>query len=173
MGVRKKGRHKLDVEGRAFLWYVKQDCDSDAYILHVLSDDKRFVVLYKLQQQEPNRYLTVLGKEFGRVRGTGNCWRRFHCPAWENDGVITPSSVRRLIDWSQQTDVRTEEVDCAGLPLPLGGCCTSCANDLRGMVPIDSVSCPKCGHLIAERLELTGPALRSSQGEGAEAGAST
>jgi hypothetical protein len=152
MSVRKKGRHKLDVEGRAFVWYVKQDDDSNAYILYVLSDDKRFFVKYMLQAQDARRYLIVVGKEFGRVPGTGNCWRRFRCPAWENNGLITPSSVRKLIDWSQQTNMLTEEVDCAGLPLPLGGCCTSCAYDLRGMVPIDSVSCPKCGHVIAERL---------------------
>ena len=104
MGVRKKGRHKLDVEGRAFLWYVKPDDDSAAFILHVLSDDKRFIVQYKLLQQEARRYLTVIGKEFGRVPGTGNCWRRFRCPAWEKDGVITPSSVRKLIDRLEPTD---------------------------------------------------------------------
>jgi hypothetical protein len=151
MGVRKKGRHKLDVEGRLFLWYVKPDDDSPGLILHVLSDDKRFLVQYELLQQEDRRHLTVIGKEFGRVSGTGNCWRRFRCPAWEKGGVITPASVRELIDWSQQTNVRTEEVDYAGLPLPLGGCCTSCEYDLRGNVRVDSASCPKCGHVIAER----------------------
>ena len=155
MGARKKGRHKLDVEGRAFIWYVKPDDDSAAFILHVLSDDKRFIVRYELLQQEARRHLTVIGKEFGRVSGTGNCWRRFRCPGWEKDGVITPSSVRNLVDWSQQTNVATQEVDCAGLPLPIGGCCTACGYDLRGNVPVNSVSCPKCGHVIAERAGIT------------------
>jgi hypothetical protein len=151
MGARKKGRHKLDVEGRSFQWFVKQDEDSAAFLLHVISDDKRFIVQYKLAQQERQRYLTVIGKEFGRVSGTGHCWRRFCCPAWENGGVITPSSVRKLNDWSQETNVSTEEVDSAGLPLPLGGRCISCGYDLRGNVPVDSVTCPKCGQVIEER----------------------
>lgn len=163
MGARKKGRQKLDVEGRKFLWYVKQDDNSAAYVLHVLSDDKRFIVQYELNQPASFRYLTVLGKEFGRVSGTGNFWRRFQCPAWENNGAITSSSARRLIDWSQQSDVRTVEVDSAGLPLPLGGCCTSCGYDLRGILSIDASTCPKCGEEISERvdsqqLNFSGPA---------------
>jgi hypothetical protein len=117
MGTSKKKRSKLNIEGRLFLWYVKQDDDSDSYILHVISDDKRFVVHYYLQQPEHHRYLIVLGKEFGRVSGTGDCWRRFRCPTWENNGAITPSSVKRLIEWSQHSDSTTEEVDYAGLPI--------------------------------------------------------
>src|SRR5262245_14654175 len=151
MAGRKKGRRKLTVGDRLFVWYVADDPESGGMVLHVISEDKRFIARYDLSQTETRRFLTILGKEFGRVQGTGNCWRRFRCPAWENDGVIAPSSVRSLIDWSQQTHAHTIEVDCYGLPLPPGGCCTKCKFDLRGMVPTDCVSCPKCGQVIAER----------------------
>jgi hypothetical protein len=114
MGTSKKKRNKLNIADRLYLWYVKQDDDSDSYILHVVSDDKRFIIHYHLQQQESDRHLIVLGKEFGRVAGTGNCWRRFRCPAWENEGAITPSSVKKLIEWSQQTNSTTEEVNYMG-----------------------------------------------------------
>jgi hypothetical protein len=115
MGTRKKKRNTLTIADRLYLWYVKQDEDSNSYILHVISEDKRFIVHYHLQQEESHRHITVLGKEFGRVSGTGNCWRRFRCPAWENDRAITPSSVKQLIEWSQQTDGITEEVDYTGI----------------------------------------------------------
>jgi hypothetical protein len=118
MGTNKKQRHKLTVADRLYLWYVKQDEDSDSYILHVISNDKRFIVHYHLQQQQSYRYIIVLGKEFERVAGTGNGWRRFRCPAWENDKAITPSAVKKLIEWSQQANVTTEEVDYVGRPIP-------------------------------------------------------
>jgi hypothetical protein len=150
MGVRKKGRRKLKVGDRLFVWYVADDLESGGMVLHVISEDKGFIARYDLLQPESRRYLTILGKEFGRVH-TGNCWRRFRCPAFESDDVITPSSVRTLIDWSQLANASAIEVDYHGLPLPLGGCCAKCKCNLRGMVPVDCNLCPKCGHVIAER----------------------
>ncbi len=153
MGISTKNRRKLTIDDRCYVWYVIEDCDSSNYVLHVLSDDKQFIVHYHLKQHDDARHLTVLGAEFRRAIGTGGVWRRFRCPKWdvEND-VVTPRNVRNLIDWCQSSgDVI--EVDYAGKALPLGGCCTCCGIDLRGMIP-GSDCCHKCGRPVAERVTL-------------------
>src|SRR5262245_32478599 len=48
MGTAKKGRRKLTISGRLFIWYVAQDDDSADLVLHVASDDKSFIVNYHL-----------------------------------------------------------------------------------------------------------------------------
>src|SRR5947209_3185842 len=98
MAVRKKGRRRIEVCGRHFVWYVCEDPDSADTVLHVASEDKRFIVTYHLNQPDPP-FLIVLGKEFPSVPGTGGVWRRFLCPAWEHESVMTPGGVRRLIEW--------------------------------------------------------------------------
>lgn len=152
MAVRTKSRRKLTVADRQYVWYVKEDDDSLDHILHVLSEDKRFIVHYRLAQPHDRLYVTVLGKEFKRVTGTGGVWRRFRCPRWDNEnGIVTSGGVRNLIEWCADTNDQTTEVDSAGRAVPLGGCCTECGVDVRGMIPLNSDSCHKCGHQIAER----------------------
>ena len=57
MTVRKKGRNKITVNGRAFTWHVRSD---DVYV-GIASDDKQFVVSYRWVG-EPQ--VTVHGPEF-------------------------------------------------------------------------------------------------------------
>lgn len=152
MATREKSRRKLTIHGRLYVWYVKEDYDSSSNVLHVLSDDKQFIVHYHLGQQPEFRYITIFGREFARTTGTGGCWRRFRCPEWvDKHGVITPGAVRKLIEWCDTSSEQTTEVDQAGRAVPLGGCCPVCGVDLRGMIPICSNRCHKCGHAIAER----------------------
>ena len=44
MAVRSKGRRKITVNGRKYLWYVKVDRDSGEKVLHIISEDKKFIV---------------------------------------------------------------------------------------------------------------------------------
>jgi hypothetical protein len=150
MGVATKYRRKLIVDGRSYIWYVKEDDDSPASVLYVLSDDKKFIVQFHLGQPDQTRHLTVLGRDFKRVTVTGGCWRRFRCPEWSSEnGAVTPNNVRSLIEWCQSTSDAITEVDCYGRAIPLGGYCTACGVDLRGMVSISSSSCYQCGQSIA------------------------
>jgi hypothetical protein len=152
MGVSTKSRRKLIVDGRSYVWYVKEDDDSPDYVLHVLSDDKQFIVQFHLGQHNETCHLTVIGSDFKRVIGTGSSWRRFRCPEWRSDNsAITPKNVRSLIEWCQLSSAVITEVDCYGKALPLEGCCTACGVKLGGMVPINSNCCHQCGQLIAER----------------------
>lgn len=116
MGVRKKRRNKLSVNGREYVWYVADDDSTGGHLLHVLSEDKHFNVQYGIRQPDDQRFITVVGNEFSGI-ATSGCWRRFRCPEWENDGVITPKSVRSLIDWALDEEAERLEVDSNGLRL--------------------------------------------------------
>ncbi len=151
MGVSTKKRRKLTVNNRLYVWYVKEDYDFPNYVLHVFSDDKQFIVHYHLRQSSDIRHIIVHGPDFPRVAGTGGVWRRFRCPEWGiENGAVTPRTVRNLIDWCQSSG-NTTEVDYVGKAVPLGGCCISCGVNLRGMIPISSNCCHKCGYPVAER----------------------
>jgi hypothetical protein len=152
MGISTKSRRKLIVDRRSYVWYVKEDEDSPDYVLHVLSDDKQFIIQFHLGQHDETCHLTVIGSDFKRVIGTGSSWRRFRCPEWRSEnGAITPKNVRNLIEWCQSSSGLITEVDFNGKALPLGGYCTACGVHLGGMVPINSNCCHQCGQLIAER----------------------
>jgi hypothetical protein len=116
MGVRKTNRRKLVIDDRLFVWYAAEDSDGPGLILHVISDDKRFIVRYHVAQSGTS-FLIVLGPEFGGVTNTGGCWRRFECPKWEDGDAITPSCVRRLIDWCLLPNKEVVEVDWRGIRL--------------------------------------------------------
>jgi hypothetical protein len=117
VAVSKKNRRRIEVAGRPFVWYVCEDRDWPGLVLHVISEDQRFVVTYRLAQRgEP--FLIVLGREFPGVPDAGCAWRRFRCPAWEVDGVVTPGGVRRLIEWCLAADKPLVEVDWRNRPLP-------------------------------------------------------
>ncbi len=113
MGVAKVGRRKLRVAQREFIWYVRDDPDSASMILHVLSEDKQFIVKYEVGQQQAGKpaLLIVIGKEFvGLDDNDSGCWRRVVCPAWNDDSVITPKFVRRLVEWALSKKDVTEYV---------------------------------------------------------------
>jgi hypothetical protein len=147
MGIRTKYRRKIIFGGRCFAWYIKEDDDLPNLVLHVLSEDKQFIVQYQLAQAPENLYITVLGKEFYGAMGTGGVWRRFRCPRWDNEnGMVTPGTVRKLLEWCLTESDDIVEVDYLGFPVPLGGHCPSCGVDLRGMVAFNSNACHQCGY---------------------------
>lgn len=114
MGIATKNRRKIKIGGRDFVWYVSDDYDSADMVLRVASLDKNFIVNYHLAQPDDTRHLIVLGKEFnGLLRSTYN-WKRVICPKWEEDSVITPKSVRRLIEWCLVEKSELIEVDWIG-----------------------------------------------------------
>lgn len=120
MGIAKKARRKLNLAGRMFIWYIAPDYDSADLVLHVASDDKRFIVKYHLGQSDDRRFLIVIGREFDGLPDAGGPWIRVRCPAWEVAGAIGPRAVRRLIEWSQEPDKTIVRVDWKGNVLPTG-----------------------------------------------------
>ena len=97
MGMSTKGRRKLNVNGRNFVWFVCDDNYSADLVLHVSSHDKQFLVHYHLGQAEDRRVVTVIGKEFSGVFNAGQRHRHVLSPQWEQQGRISPAAVRRMI----------------------------------------------------------------------------
>ncbi|EMI22589.1 hypothetical protein RMSM_00488 [Rhodopirellula maiorica SM1] len=155
MAVSSKRRNRINVDDRAYLWWVAPDNDSLDIVLHVISEDKRFNVLYVLGLPSATRYATVIGNEFGTIV-TGGSWRRFLCPRFDTEGQVTPRHVRFLLKWAAAADSTIHEVDAAGLPVPFGGLCDACGRDLRGMLRLDAVSCCYCDHPVAGRTQCCG-----------------
>jgi hypothetical protein len=114
MAVRTKSRRKITVDQRPFVWHIAQDDDSADMVLHVISADKKFIVNYHLNQPEQTRFLIILGSEFPGLPDAGGCWLRILSPEWEQNSIISPGSVHRLIDWCLNQERELIRVDYKG-----------------------------------------------------------
>ena len=108
MAVSTKGRRKITVGGRPYVWFVS-DNDEAWWVLTVISSDKKFLAKYALHQNEGEEYAVILGKQFAGAE-TGGSWRRFLCPRFATEAV-TPGDVRRLIEWCLDERLPRQEID--------------------------------------------------------------
>ena len=117
MAISKKGKRKLTVKNREFYWYMKLTDDwmysYNTPQLHVLSNDKKFLISYQPGQQNENPFLIIKGKEFMGLKDAGGSWIRVKTPKW-NDEQITPGFVATLIDWCYSEDKEIVLVDYLG-----------------------------------------------------------
>ena len=150
MSVSARRRNRLIVNDREYVWYVKLSDEDNSYVLHVVSNDKRFIVQSKLANPFGLYFITVVGSEFNSLAPSSH-WRRFRCPQWERSGAITPACVRQLIEWAAEGNTVLIEVDYHGNVVPFGGLCTSCGRDIHGMLGHDSTDCCYCNSPITER----------------------
>ena len=95
MGARVRGRRKIAVGGRPFLWYVAQDEDGMGPVLHAFSQDKRLGVLYWLGRSRGYPCSPVLCLRVDGVRR----WAA-GIPDWEPCSVATPRLVAEVIAWA-------------------------------------------------------------------------
>lgn len=120
MGVAKKYRRKIDIQGRCFLWYVQEDLDWLAHngclvALSIISEDKHLIISYGIGQTETYRHLVSLGKEFAKLAPSSSLGsRRVRCPQWEQDGAISPAIVRQIVEWCGIYDAEAIEVNWRG-----------------------------------------------------------
>jgi len=115
MAIARKNRRPIEVLGREFLWWVYEDLEeAGAMTLAVASADKDFPVRYALQQPDESRYLTVLGREFPGLPEKRPSWARVRCPALTSGKAVTPSDVRRLIEWCLHSTRDVTQVDWMG-----------------------------------------------------------
>ncbi len=111
MAISTKGKRKVHVKGRQYLWTVEDsaapDVPEEGFVqhpparrsVHIISSNKRFIVRYYLPQPgEPHARMDVEGPEFPREPGA----RRVLVPRWRHDAKPYPTAdfVRRLICWS-------------------------------------------------------------------------
>lgn len=67
MGINTKGRRKLEYCGKMYYWNVRQDAEDLGRIgLNIVSEDKKFIVLYHLAQADKDKisHIVVKGMEF-------------------------------------------------------------------------------------------------------------
>jgi len=110
VAVSTKGKRKVNVRGRQYIWYVSESGRASvpeqgfvaegepARILHVISSNKQFIVHYRLPQPgDKTAQLTIEGPDFPRLPGA----RQVEVPRWRHDSNPYPTAdfVRRLIGW--------------------------------------------------------------------------
>jgi hypothetical protein len=128
MTVSRKGKRRIVIGEREFLWWVAEldECFAPgalAEAIHVVSPEGAFQADLQRQQNDPERsYVTLRGEPGGRISSG-----RFRCPVFETTAV-TPRTVRTLIEWVFDPAKVWLPVDCRGrgqtvtnpqiLPLP-------------------------------------------------------
>ena len=115
MAVAAKNRRSIEVGGQSYLWWVAEDEEAyGAFTLTVVSQDKHLLVKYQLIQPDETRHLVVLGRSFRQRTDCGGPWRRFRCPAFGADDMVTPRDVARLIEWCTTDSDALIEIDWRG-----------------------------------------------------------
>lgn len=110
MAISAKGKRKVTIKGRHYLWTVEDDkpyvIPAEGFIepgpgrrrLHIFSTDKQFIVHYRIPESgEAVAILTVEGPYFPRLPGA----TEVEVPRWRHDSKRYPTTdfVRRLIGW--------------------------------------------------------------------------
>ncbi len=110
MAVSTRGKRKVNVLGRQYLWYVADSNPSvvpeqgfvrageTSRYIHIISANKRFIVHYRIPQPgDGSANLLVEGPDFPRAPDQ----KTVAVPRWRHDNKPYPTAdfVRRLIGW--------------------------------------------------------------------------
>lgn len=98
MSVRTKGRRKIIVKDKSYVWYVALDHDSEYYVLNIISSDKSLLISCPLGMKTP--YIISKGSVFQNEK-TNGCWNRYLLP-FHVPEIITPKFVSEVIQWVSQ-----------------------------------------------------------------------
>ncbi|BFT74550.1 hypothetical protein [Paenibacillus sp. P36] len=102
MGVKTKGRRKLEYNGKMYYWNVQEDDEDYGRInLSIVSEDKKLIVSYRVAQSDNHKtpHIVIQGKEFGGIENQVlQGWVRVQTPIWD-DRIITPGLVKTIIEW--------------------------------------------------------------------------
>jgi hypothetical protein len=99
MAIATKRRRKIEVDGRAFVWWVTPDDESNEMLLRISSTDKQLLLCYIIDQPDESRHVIVLGRELPPLTDAGGRWIRLHTPRWD-DRIVTPKLVRTILLWA-------------------------------------------------------------------------
>lgn len=104
MGVAGKGRRRITVLDKRYVWYVELDYDSSFHILNIVSEDKAFIISCPVKTDTP--YIISKGNMFQNKRTKG-IWNRYLLP-FNVPEIITPRFVSDVILWSTQSKYAKE-----------------------------------------------------------------
>ena len=122
--VKTKGRRKIVVQGRRYVWYVLagdydywhrvESNDRATPLLHIISEDKRLILTLPLNAPEP--YAVSKGREFQGKPASG-CWERYLLP-FGLPKSVTPRFVAEVIEWANYgNNIGTLKYGDEGFPL--------------------------------------------------------
>ena len=103
MGAAKKGRRKITVSDKNYIWYVALDDDTPYYIL-IVSFDKALMISCPLKTKTP--YIISKGTMFQNKK-TNGIWNRYLLP-FPVPEIITPKFVSNIIFWATQSETAKE-----------------------------------------------------------------
>jgi hypothetical protein len=114
MAISTKGRRKLRLDDRLFLWWFSgMNPYEMAWCFFVISQDGKFAVQYAIGPYD--RWVIVRGKDFPGVPEAGKTVLRFECPRLEDEnGAITPHAVRKFVEWCLSPDKELVQIDGRG-----------------------------------------------------------
>ena len=106
IAVSKKGKNRVEVNGREYLWWVFDEHDQttfDGVQVKVVSSDQTHIFQYGLQQLDGDRQVVFALRDYKRLVSLTMS------PKFENaDGIITKSGIKRLIDWCLKGDCQVD-----------------------------------------------------------------
>jgi len=100
--VRTKGRRKITVDQKEYVWYIKPGYDNPYLLLHMISADKTLVLIVPIDMEHP--FVVQIQKSGRYVR---------YVPPFEIPKSITPDTVARLIRWAESDE---EKILALGYP---------------------------------------------------------
>jgi len=93
MGMSKRGKRALEVDGQSFVWWRR------AHKVHVADSARDFYIRYAADS-DASGTVTVVGSRFRNVEGCGGAERTFVCPAFIDFSRCTPAQVAELVRWA-------------------------------------------------------------------------
>ena len=114
MGTAKKGRRKIIVFNKSYVWYVKLDYDSPYHILNIVSEDKALIISCPLKTKIT--YIISKGNIFQNKK-TNGIWNRYLLP-FNVPEIITPKLVSDIIFFATHSD-KAEEIKWNGNDVPV------------------------------------------------------
>ena len=96
MAINKKGKRKITVNGKAYLWWMLDEYSQTAFDglqVKIITEDLHLFFQYGLAQFPEKRFLVLGIHDKMAVH--------IYCPQFENEeGILLPSGISELIKWS-------------------------------------------------------------------------
>jgi hypothetical protein len=124
MTVSRKWKRPITVDGREYLWWVRDDSDppfvpSNGRSLRIVDVSEDLALEYHLGQPADVCHVIVTGKRFRALPDCGHVHRRFRCPLFATNLAVTPAVVAAIIRWSEEAGEVPVEVNYLGAPVPV------------------------------------------------------
>lgn len=116
MTISRKGKRRLEVDGRTYYWWAEWSTTPDAerdVFLFVVDEDGDLALKYPTANERYG-YVLVIGHRFRDVPGCGGAPRRFMCPPFGDSCTVYPGAAAELIRWAESSRMDSVEVDATG-----------------------------------------------------------